>query len=144
MKEDAPRLVVDASVAIKLFVHEKLSDRAHELFTQLALPGAQFYVPGLFYVECTNVLWKYVRRADMPLAYAAIAVDQLGRLALRTVSSSSLVARALEVAYAHDVTAYDALYAALAQQVNAPLVTADEALVRKLQGLDAEVRWLGL
>jgi hypothetical protein len=24
-------------------------------------PPASFFVPDLFYIECTNILWKYVR-----------------------------------------------------------------------------------
>jgi predicted nucleic acid-binding protein len=55
--------VVDANVAIKLFVAEDLSDEAHALFQKLTdHPPAQFHVPDLFYIECANILWKYVRR----------------------------------------------------------------------------------
>jgi predicted nucleic acid-binding protein len=64
-------------------------------------------------------------------------------LALRSVSTADLVAEALVIALAYDVTAYDACYVALAQQIDAPLVTADESLVRKLAGTAYDVRWLG-
>jgi predicted nucleic acid-binding protein len=137
------RIVVDASVGIKLFVDEPLSDAAHRLFAQLVMPGTCFYTPDLFYIECSNVLWKYVRRGMMPIEQASEAVDRLCRLALRPVATASLVSAALEIANAHDVTAYDAVYAALAQQANVPLVTADEALVRKLVSFEGEVQWLG-
>ena len=59
--------VVDASVGIKLFVVEELSDAAHRLFRQLTgYRPARFYVPDLFFVECANTLWKYVRRFGYP------------------------------------------------------------------------------
>jgi hypothetical protein len=29
-------------------------------------PPARFFVPDLFYVECANSLWKYVRRHGYP------------------------------------------------------------------------------
>ena len=137
------RVVVDASVGIKLFVIEPLSDAAHSLFASITLPGTRFYTPDLFYVECTNVLWKYVRRGKMPIEDANAAVDKLCRLALRPVATASLVSDALEIAQTYDVTAYDAVYAALARQENTLLITADEALVRKLAGLDVVVLWLG-
>lgn len=137
------RIVVDASVGIKLFVIEPLSEAAHSLFAHLTLPGTRFYTPDLFYVECTNVLWKYARRGKMPIGDANAAVDKLCRLALRPVPTASLVSDALEIAQTFDVTAYDAVYAALARQENTPLVTADEALVRKLVGFDVVVLRLG-
>jgi predicted nucleic acid-binding protein len=137
------RIVVDASVGVKLFVIESLSDAAHALFAHITLPGTRFYTPDLFYVECTNVLWKYARRGKMPIEDANAAVDQLCRLALHSVATVTLVSDALEIAQTYDVTAYDAVYAALARRENTPLVTADEALVRKLVGLDVVVLWLG-
>ena len=136
-------IVVDASVGIKLFVIEPLSDVAHSLFAYLALPGTRFYTPDLFYVECTNVLWKYARRGKMPIKDANAAVDKLCRLALRSVATASLVSDGLDIAQTCDVTAYDAVYVALARAKNVPLVTADEALVRTLVGLDVAVLWLG-
>jgi len=58
--------VVDASVGIKLFLVEKFSDGVDQLFEQLAAePPARFYVPDLFFVECANVLWKYVFRCKL-------------------------------------------------------------------------------
>lgn len=137
------RIVVDASVGVKLFVIESLSDAAHALFAHIMLPGTRFYTPDLFYVESTNVLWKYARRGKMPIEDANAAVDKLCRLALRSVATASLVSDALEIAHSYDVTAYDAVYAALARRENMPLVTADEALVQKLVGLDVIVLWLG-
>jgi predicted nucleic acid-binding protein len=142
MKELPPRLVIDASAGIKLFIDEPLSDSAHALFAQIALPLTRFFTPDLFYIECTNVIWKYVRRGGMPAADAAVAVEQLGRLGLRAVPTASLISSAFMIADAYDVTAYDAVYAAVAQQVRAPLITADERLVRQLRGSEIEVRQL--
>lgn len=135
--------VVDASVGIKLFLVEELSDVADRLFDQLAAePPARFYVPDLFFVECANVLWKYARHFDYPADSARQDVADLQALRLHTVSTADLLTPALELALTHDVTAYDACYAALAQQLSLPLITADSALVRKLGDSDVEVRFL--
>lgn len=136
--------VVDASVGIKLFLVESLSDRADVLFAHLAKePPAQFYVPDLFFVECTNILWKYVQRHGYPAQSAEQDVADLLRLPLQPVSARELVRDALAIAVAHKITAYDATYVALSRRLSLPLVTADESLVRRLAGGPMDVRWLG-
>ena len=144
MREALLECVVDASVGVKLFLVEPLSDRADALFAHLVTePLAHFYVPDLFFAECANVLWKYVRSFGYPAESARQDVADLTALALRTVSAADLVADALEIAMAHEVTVYDACYVALAHRLGLPLITADEALRRKLEGTPYDVRWLG-
>ena len=137
-------LVVDASVGIKLFVDEELSDKAAELFEGLAWESPlQIYVPDLFYLECGNILWKYVRRFDYPTTQARESLSFLDGLALQRFSDSLLCEESLELALARGISVYDASYVTLAQHLEAPFVTADERLVRKLDGSGIEIRWLG-
>jgi predicted nucleic acid-binding protein len=136
--------VVDASVGIKLFVVEDLSDRAHALFAQLAEdPPAQLHVPDLFYIECANILWKYVRRLGYPADQARRDLEDLGRLLLHRTPTADLASEALDLAMAHDLTAYDASYWALAERLSLPLITADQRLVHKLSGGGGSIYWLG-
>jgi len=136
--------VVDASVGIKLFVSEPLSDRADALFAHLAAePSTCLYVPDLFFIECANVLWKYVRHLGYPLANARRNLFDLTTLTLRRVATTEMVAESLDIAMEQNISAYDACYVALAHRVNAPLVTADEKLVRKLAGTHHPAHWLG-
>jgi predicted nucleic acid-binding protein len=100
-------------------------------------------VPDLFFIECTNILWKYVHRFDYPLESAQQDVANLTGLPLRTVLTGELVGEALEIAVTHGITAYDAAYVALARRLSLPLVTADESLARCLAGASFDVRWLG-
>ncbi len=135
--------VVDASVGIKLFVAEPLSDRANALFDYLtADPPGRLYVPDLFFAECANILWKYVRRFGYPAANARQDLADLQALALRSVSTADLVVEAFEIALPHVITAYDACYVALADHLHLPLITADEVLVRKLADTPYAVHWL--
>lgn len=140
----ALRLVVDASVGVKLFLREPLSEQAEALFARLAddLP-AHFYVPDLFFVECANILWKYVRRFGYPPEGASEDVRALQRLRLRSVSTAELIDDALRLGLEHGLTAYDACYVALAHRLRAPLITADERLVQALRAAQHDVRWLG-
>lgn len=136
--------VMDASVGVKLFLVEPLSDRADALFAHLAeQPPIQLYVPGLFFVECTNVLYKYVQWHGYPAQNAHRDLADLLRLPLHTISTQDLIGEALALAIAHKITAYDATYAALSRQLSLPLVTADELLARRLAGSLLDVRWLG-
>jgi predicted nucleic acid-binding protein len=136
--------VVDASAGIKLFLVEPLTDRADALFASLAAaPPARLYVPDLFYVECANILWKYVRRFGYSSRSARQDMADLVTLPLRVAPMAGLVEDALALALDHGVTAYDAAYVALAGQLALPLVTADEALVRRLDGTGLDARWLG-
>ncbi len=125
--------VIDASVGIKLFLEEEGSAAADALFRRLtAAPPARFYVPDLFYSECANILWKYVRNFGYPADNARQDVGDLQALRLQTVSAADLLTPALELALQYDITAYDACYAALAQQLDLPLITADMPLGQKL------------
>ena len=132
--------VVDASVGVKLFVEEPGSDIADRLFDELANnPLARFYAPDLFFVECANILWKYVRRYGYPPENARQDVTDLRALALRTVSTADLIVLALDLAMTYQITTYDAVYAALARQLSLPLITADERLARKLTGAGVQI-----
>lgn len=144
MSPAPPDCVVDASVGIKLFLAEPLSDEAHALFAHLAAdPPARFHVPDLFYIECANIFWKYVRRLGLAAADARIYVEQLGQVALHSTPTAELAAGALEIALAQDLTAYDAAYVALSQRLGLPLITADEPLARALTEAPFHVHWLG-
>jgi predicted nucleic acid-binding protein len=131
--DDLPAAVVDASVGIKLFVPEDGSEQADRLFNRLASdPPASFFVPDLFYIECTNILWKYVQRFGYPAENARQDIIDLQSLALHGVPTAELAAEALELALELNITAYDASYAALARRLDLPLVTADNSLAQKL------------
>lgn len=136
--------VIDASVGIKLVLPEPLSDRAESLFDLLGKrPAVRFFVPDLFYVECANVLWKRVTRYGYKFSDAIVDLRNLRALALRIVATSDLTETALKLSVLHGITAYDSCYVALSDLVVAPLITADERLVRKLADKKHRVQWLG-
>jgi predicted nucleic acid-binding protein len=134
------RCVVDASVGIKLFVDEPLSEQAHSLFDGLiSEPTAELHVPDLFFIECANILWKYIRRYGRALEDCQADLADLSRLALQTVSTAELMEDALTLAAHSGLTAYDACYAVLAHRLSLPLVSADRELCRSV----AWAVWLG-
>ncbi|MHC4201450.1 MAG: type II toxin-antitoxin system VapC family toxin [Planctomycetota bacterium] len=140
----ASGLVVDASVAIKLFVEEPLADQARALFERaVGDPSARLLVPDLLYVECANILWKHVRRFGYPAEKASEHMADLVKLPLDSFPTAELAEDALPLALSHEISAYDACYVSLSLRRNVPLVTADKKLARKIEGAKADVRWLG-
>ena len=132
--------VVDASVAIKLFINDELSERSNKLFGLLAQDSeVNFYVPDHFFIECTNVLWKYVRWGGMSLEDAQANLADLAQLRLTVMTTASLMLGSLEWAYRYKISAYDASYLFLANDVGVPFVTVDSKLVRMWPG----AVWLG-
>lgn len=128
------RYVVDASVGIKLFVEEEFSEMTHALFSHLAAdPPVELFVPDLFYIECANILLKYTRRFGRALKDSQADLVDLSRLALKSTPTVDLMENALLLASELDLSAYDACYAVLAQQLGIRLVTADQPLARKLK-----------
>lgn len=122
------RLVLDASVAIKIFVDEDGSAAARGLVAA----GAQFIAPSLVVAEIANVLLKRVRRGETAPAYAASVLGRATTLFDQFVSIEKLNERAFAIAADHQLTAYDALYVALAEARQWRLATADRRLVERI------------
>ncbi len=138
------RAVVDASVAVKIFVPERLSAQAQEVFARFAAEdSAELIVPDFFFIECANVFWKWVRRSAYPGKDAQAHLRDLTGLGLAVIPAQLLAEEALEIALKHRITAYDACYVAASKQTRSPLFTADEQLVMKLAKGSYDVRWLG-
>lgn len=138
------RAVVDASVAVKLFVPEALSAEAQAVFARFAQENdAELIVPDLFFAECANVFWKWVQRSAYPAKAAQEHLRDLTGLGLTAVPIQVLAEDALDIALKHRVTAYDACYIAAAAQLRFPLITADEKLVGQVAKGPYEVQWLG-
>jgi predicted nucleic acid-binding protein len=124
--------VVDASVGIKLFINDPLTPKVYQLFDCLNQPTTQFFVPNLFYIECANVLCKYVRANLYTAEQAKADLVDLRSLRLQSTSTQNLMVEAAEVGLKYSISAYDACYVALSQNMNAPLLTLDKRLVNAL------------
>jgi predicted nucleic acid-binding protein len=80
------------------------------------------------HVEVSSVLRRTVLAGRLSQDVAALAHEELGHLRIRTFDVAPFAARIW--ALHPNVTAYDAGYVALAEEIGAPLVTLDHRLAR--------------
>ena len=118
------RFVIDASVAIKWVVAEPGTEEA------LALLAHTVLAPALWRAECANILWKKQKRGELRGEEAAISARLLDQAGVELCSPEPELARVFRLALALDHPAYDCVYLAAARASRAPLVTADERLIR--------------
>lgn len=116
-------LVVDASVAIAWFVEEPATAMAEPL-----LRNRRLFAPDLIVSEVTNVLWRLARTGKIGEEHVATACRELPHSVAALIPCSVLMGRAYGIARSLDHPAYDCFYLALAESLQAPLITLDKRL----------------
>lgn len=121
------KLIVDASIAVKWLIAEPHSHEARRLLA----PRIVLHAPDFILTEIANVIWKKVRRGDIPSAQPYI--EELANItdAVGLEPSTGFVIEAAALAVRIDHPVYDCVYLACAEAAAAPLVTADERLARR-------------
>ena len=138
-------LVIDASVLIKFYVPEILSDRAERLLAKVGNKDIDLLAPDLIYPEAGNILWKKQRQKELTHSEAEEITDAILSLPLMIDVSKSLLPLAVDIAIACGITVYDASYLSLAKVYETTLITANRKLVDILAKTDLKdsVIWLG-
>lgn len=126
------RCVIDANVGIKRFIDDPLTPKVRQLFDTLYNPQTEIYIPDLFYIEMTNIFWKYIRAGVYSTTQFRWDLAILKAFPFTNVSTSELMEDAFQIAYNYQVSAYDGAYVALSERVKAPLLTLDRKLVNSL------------
>ncbi|MGH3564748.1 MAG: type II toxin-antitoxin system VapC family toxin [Pseudonocardia sp.] len=133
-------VVVDASVALKWVITEPGSDAANDLLD--AGDGLMLVAPEYLIGEVGNGLRKRVGQRVLSAAEAVEALDAVMDLELEFVTGTQRWARSLQDALTWGVTTYDALYVAVALDLDAHLVTADGRLLASARAAGLPVRGL--
>lgn len=121
-------LVVDASVVLKWFLPEVLSDAARDLLQDTH----QFVVPDLLFPEAGNAIWKKVRRGELGSDEAQRLVADIEAATVESIPTRGLIGDASAIALASGQTVYDCVYLALAVRLDTRVVTADARFERTI------------
>ena len=120
-------LVVDASVVVAWLFDDEEEPRADRVLERLEEDGA--LVPQLWHLETRNSLLIAERRGRLSAGEVKERLDALKGLPIRTDQEPDLQS-AFDLARAHGLSFYDALYIELAKRESAELATLDLALGR--------------
>lgn len=138
---DSLQLVIDTNIVIKQFIDDPLAEKTHQLFAHLEQdPSTQFFVPDLLYIECANVLLKYVRAGLYPIDSIEADLADLRTLRLAVAPTKTLIAQAVQISLRYGISAYDGSYVALSLQAEVPLLTLDKRLFNSLANSPFDVR----
>lgn len=116
-------IVVDASAAVELLLGTALGSAVAE---RIFDPAESLHAPELLDLEIARVLRRYERARIIDAARAEAALRDLADLPIERYSHRLLLPRAWELRV--NLTIYDAIYIALAELLDAPLLTGDAAL----------------
>ena len=118
-------IVVDASAMVEVLL---LSPVGRRLQSRLFAPGETLHAPHLVDLEVAHVLRRYCLAGAITAERGREALEDLAGLPLTRHGHTPFVPRSWELR--DNLTAYDAAYVALAEFLEAPLITRDGALAR--------------
>lgn len=125
--------VLDASVLLKWFVEEPESIQALTYRSRLLEGEVAIACPDLVLYEVGNVLRH---KRGVPEGALSNALSDLLRIQMDIFTpTEALLHRAAHLAYSRQMTYYDSVYVALAQELHATLVSADFKLCHHAHGL---------
>lgn len=116
-------IVVDASALLEFLLQTPLGTRVE---ARLFRDGDELHAPHLVDVEVTQALRRLVRSREVSPDRAAEAIADLVQVDLHRHAHSDLLTRAWKLR--DNITAYDAVYVALAEALGATVVTCDAPL----------------
>ncbi len=116
-------IVLDASAAIELILNTETGRRVAEA---IAPPTLSLSAPHVIDVEVAQALRRYVQSETISARRGKLALEHLAQLDVTRYGHQELLTRIWTLR--QNLTAYDAAYVALAEVLDAPLLTLDARL----------------
>lgn len=126
-------IVVDASALLEVLLR---TPAAKAVDARLFAAGETVHAPHLLDVEVAQVVRRYAAAGDIDHEVGRAALTDLAEFPIRRYRHDILLPRIWELR--NNLTAYDAAYVALAEVLNAPLLTRDRRLA-SAAGYDAPI-----
>ena len=118
-------IVLDASALVELLLN---TARGQAVAALVEDPGISLHVPHLADLEIAQALRRYTRDGELDANDAEAALEELSALDLQRHAHEPFLSRIWELR--KNLTAYDAAYVALAEALDARLLTCDVRLAR--------------
>jgi len=118
-------IVLDASALVELVLG---TPSGRGIAARVADPAVGLHAPHLADVEVAQALRRYTRDGELDAATARAALDVFRTLDLQRHAHEPLLGRVWELR--ENLSAYDAVYVALAEALDAVLLTCDRRLAR--------------
>ena len=118
-------IVVDASALLELLLRTTRGDR---VATLALAPEERLHAPHLLDIEVVQALRRLVQLGDLTPARAQQALDDHAAIGVERHAHQNLLPRIWQLR--ESISAYDAAYVALAEALEAPLLTCDAKLAR--------------
>ncbi|KPL76648.1 type II toxin-antitoxin system VapC family toxin [Bellilinea caldifistulae] len=139
-------IVVDASVVVNVLLTQDYSVQAERCLDDWKSSGEVLYAPAHWYAEVVSALRFAVFKRKLAPKDADLLVDILPEMGVRLVEPTPALLKS-SLRWAERLgqsKAYDAQYAAVAEQYGAELWSADQRLVNALQAQGAGwAHWIG-
>lgn len=105
-----------------------LDESAPRILERIDQADDGLHVPHLFEIEVVSALRRYTLNSGISEERSTELLEDLATIRITRYPHTALLSRVWELR--ENVTAYDAAYIALAETLEAPLVTRDERLSR--------------
>jgi len=116
-------IVVDASCLVELLLQRSVSE---EIASRLNSHAGQLCAPSLLDIEVAHVLRRYALLKELSAKRGDEAIEDLADFPIQRYPHTLLLKRIWDLR--KNLTAYDAAYIALAEALDATLVTCDKKL----------------
>lgn len=128
------KFVVDASVVVKWFAHEDRTVEARLVLNRIIDADVLVYAPELLFYEVANALWKG-KRLDKKALMASL--ETLSDCGIKFEQlNMPLTQTTIDFMVQYDLTFYDAIYVALANTLQIPLLTEDAKGHKKIKEIE--------
>ena len=126
-------IIVDANIVAPLLMRGQYAEHIDRVLER----DGDWLVPDIFWVEIRSALLSHIRAGELSLERARAHIRTAPSLVIRPQEygyvdpdDADALPDVLDVAIEYSLSAYDAIYLALARRLETPLVTLDQRLLR--------------